>query len=113
MGKIGIGASIRTLFVYFLFFASAFAQGTTGAIRGQVVDQDTAASIQGAIVMVSSPRTGMTRTTTTNAAGRFQLQLAPGTYVLMRQRSPQGRQIRTVDVREGQVKQVRFADKAD
>ena len=58
-----------------------WAQGeTTSAIVGQVTDA-THATVAGANVIITSGETGLTRSVTTDAAGRFNFpQLKPGTY---------------------------------
>ncbi len=58
-----------------------WAQGeTTSAIVGQVTDA-THAAVAGANVTITSSETGLTRTVTTDAAGRFNFpQLKPGAY---------------------------------
>ena len=77
-------AFFSTLFVLFvsIFLVTAvFAQGVTGTVKGQMVDA-AGAGVSGMTVALSDTSKGLTRTVTTNAAGRFQLQLAPGIYVL-------------------------------
>ncbi|MDZ7645487.1 MAG: TonB-dependent receptor [Woeseiaceae bacterium] len=60
---------------------TVFAQGATGIVDGRTVDSN-GNPIAGATVTLSSPRTGQTRTVTTNADGNFKLQLPPGAYEL-------------------------------
>jgi hypothetical protein len=57
------------------------AQGVTGTVKGQIVDA-AGVGVPGITVALSDTSKGLTRTVTTNASGRFQLQLAPGIYVL-------------------------------
>ena len=72
-----------TLLTLFLFTFNINAQDLdTVTISGRVVDQN-AAVIPGAEVQATLVKTGQTRTTTSDDAGRFRLiQLEPGTYVV-------------------------------
>lgn len=72
-----------TLLTLFLFTFNVNAQDLdTVTISGRIVDQD-AAVIAGAEVQATLITTGQTRTTFSDAGGRFRLiQLDPGTYVL-------------------------------
>jgi len=72
-----------TLLTIFLFSVNVHAQDLdTVVISGRIVDQ-TSAVIQGAEVQAKLLKTGQTRTTITDAEGRFRLiQLEPGTYVV-------------------------------
>ena len=75
---------ISALFVLLIgiFWADASsAQGVTGTVKGQIVDA-VGVGVSGMTVALSDTSKGSTRSVTTNASGRFQLQLAPGTYVL-------------------------------
>ena len=81
MGKCSARTLVSALFFIFFFQSAVLAQGTTGTIRGQVVDESGAA-VEGQIVTISNPLTGQNRVVTTGASGRFQTQLAPGDYVL-------------------------------
>jgi len=64
-------------------FAPAGA-GTTGGLRGRVVDQATGAGLAGAVVTATSP--SQSASTQTDASGNFNfLSLAPDTYVLSAQ----------------------------
>ena len=75
---------ISALFVLLIgiFWANATsAQGVTGTVKGQMVDAS-GVGVSGMTVALSDTSKGLTRTVTTNASGRFQLQLAPGIYVL-------------------------------
>jgi hypothetical protein len=57
---------------------SAWAQSTTGSISGSVTDSSNA-SLTGANVTVTSEETGITRTSATNARGRYHIfDLPPG-----------------------------------
>ncbi len=69
------------LLIDLLLTTAVFAQGSTGVIRGQVVDV-LGEGVHGVTITLSDPQRGLTRTVTTNSSGRFQLQLVPGTYVL-------------------------------
>src|SRR5690348_11085764 len=72
-----------TLLTIFLFTFNVHAQDLdTVTISGRIVDQN-AAVIPGAEVRATLIKTGQTRTTITNADGRYRLiQLEPGTYAL-------------------------------
>jgi len=61
--------------------SSALAQGVTGGVKGQIIDvsKNGVASIA---VTLTDNHTGRTRTVTTNADGRFRLQLTPGEFTL-------------------------------
>ncbi|GAC1701077.1 MAG: hypothetical protein NVS9B4_03730 [Candidatus Acidiferrum sp.] len=75
----------RSIFLGFLaillaFTPSVFAQKTSGTITGTVSD-DTGAVVADASVTVTSPQTGATRTSQTNAEGSFSFpELNPGAY---------------------------------
>ena len=60
----------------------ALAQGTTGTLKGQFVDEATQAPVAGVTVTVTDSRTGLTRTMQSNANGRFWFKLPPGDYRL-------------------------------
>src|ERR1700741_3991699 len=72
-----------TLLTIFLFTFNVNVQDlATVTISGGIVDQS-AAVIPGAEVRATLIKTGQTRTTFSDAAGRYQLiQLEPGTYAL-------------------------------
>ncbi len=57
----------------------AFAQGASGTLEGQTVDNNGTA-VSGATVTLTNARTGQTRSVTTNSSGNFRLQLPPGEY---------------------------------
>jgi hypothetical protein len=60
----------------------AFAQGTTGTLRGQVLDP-TSATVAGAAVIVTNEATGVSQTVTTNSAGAYDFpSVLPGTYTV-------------------------------
>ncbi len=68
------------LLVAILAPPSGFAQQTTGAIGGRVVDQ-TGAAVPGATVSALQPTTGLTRTAVSDSVGVFRLTALPvGTY---------------------------------
>jgi len=69
------------LLIALLTGTPAFGQGTTGVIRGQVVDA-AGVGVSGMTVALSDTSKGLARSVSTNASGRFQLQLAPGIYDL-------------------------------
>jgi hypothetical protein len=60
---------------------TVFAQGATGAINGQVVNES-GTGIAGVTITMSDERTGLTRTVTTGSNGNFRLNLPPGNYEL-------------------------------
>src|ERR1700722_1633451 len=61
--------------------------GTTGAVSGRVVDEETQAPIAGVVVTARAPSQAVT--TTTDAGGTFHfLSLAPDTYVLSFSKPP-------------------------
>ena len=67
-----------------LGLASALAQVTAGTILGTVADSS-GAVIPGATVQLRNVETGITRTVTTDAAGRYRApQLGLGTYEVTR-----------------------------
>ncbi len=72
---------LLVVMVVFLFPPLAFAQGeTTSAIIGQVSDE-TGAVVPNATIRITNRDTGLRRTASTDAAGRFNLpQLKPGNY---------------------------------
>src|SRR5690349_16331106 len=72
-----------TLLTLFLFTFNVHAQDLdTVTISGRIVDQN-AAVIQGAEVRATLIKTGQTRTTASDADGRYRLiQLEPGTYAV-------------------------------
>ena len=53
----------------------------TGTVKGQMVDA-AGVGVSGITVALSDTSKGLTRTVTTNADGRFQLQLRPGVFTL-------------------------------
>ncbi|MDH3276299.1 MAG: carboxypeptidase-like regulatory domain-containing protein, partial [Gammaproteobacteria bacterium] len=76
---------ISALFVLLIgiFWANAAsAQGATGVVKGQVVDAASGTAVAGVSVAISENRTGLARSVTTNASGRFHLQLRPGVFTL-------------------------------
>ncbi|MBI3895040.1 MAG: TonB-dependent receptor [Acidobacteria bacterium] len=76
----GLGVLARVLTCVFFLSGMVFAQVTTGTILGTVSDS-TGAVIPGANVVVRNVDTGITRTVTTDSAGRFRApQLGLGSY---------------------------------
>jgi len=73
--------ALLVLLLNVVFVSSVFAQGVTGTVKGHIVDAS-GEGVSGMTVALSDTSKGLTRTVTTNARGRFQLQLAPGIYVL-------------------------------
>lgn len=66
----------------FLFACPALAQQTLGSLNGTVVDS-TGAAVAGATVTVTEPAIDLTRTTTTQSSGFYQIfNLPVGTYVV-------------------------------
>jgi uncharacterized GH25 family protein len=89
-----------------------------GEIRGVVIDSDGLPVAGADVVIYRGVRGFDLRMTSTAEDGSFHFpRLAAGTYIVMRNRSrarsPFNRQVRTVDVRQGQVMQVKFADGPD
>ncbi|MDM7922171.1 MAG: TonB-dependent receptor, partial [Pyrinomonadaceae bacterium] len=80
--KARVFAFVAPLFAVAILAGGVFAQSGTTGISGTVVDQ-AGAVVPGATVTISNPATGLTRTTTTNANGRFSfLSIPPATYRL-------------------------------
>ena len=74
--------SIALVLLINCFLATAvFAQGSTGTVKGQIVDAS-GEGVYGITVALSDVSTGLTRSVVTNSSGRFQMQLAPGIYTL-------------------------------
>src|SRR5687767_841992 len=78
----------KTAFILLLLLALPFAQAraqtqiTTGTVQGTVLDEQ-GATVPGVAVEVKNVETNLTRTLTTDEAGRFVfLQLPPGRYTL-------------------------------
>jgi hypothetical protein len=88
-----------------------------GEIRGVVTDADGLPVAGADLLIYRGSRAFDLRMTSTAEDGSFRFpRLAAGTYFVMRSRAPAqsfARQVKTVDLREGQVKQVEFADTAD
>src|SRR5262249_60638868 len=66
----------RAVIVLLLSCTSVYAQQTTGAITGRVVDQQGAA-MPGVTVTAKSPSTGFTRTETSDAEGLYRIGALP------------------------------------
>lgn len=81
MSRDFVRTSICTFLVTICFQSIAFAQGTTGTLRGQVVDE-LGSAVAGQTITISNPLTGQIRKVATGQSGRFQAQLVPGDYVL-------------------------------
>src|SRR5688500_2336704 len=61
---------------------TALGQGTGGSVLGEVRDE-TGASIPGATIRITNVETGITRSATTDGAGRYRVQNLPiGSYQL-------------------------------
>ena len=73
--------TLLVLFLNVVLASSVAAQGVTGTVKGQMVDA-AGAGVSGVTVALSDTSKGLTRTVTTNADGRFQLQLRPGVFTL-------------------------------
>ncbi len=83
-------ARIRCIALALVFLAPLFCSGpgalagTTGGLRGRVIDQATGAGLPGAVVTATSP--SQTESTQSDASGNFNfLSLAPDTYVVSAQ----------------------------
>ena len=74
-------SALLAVLVALLLATTVFAQGTTGIAKGQFVDSS-GIGVSGVTVTLSDTRTQLRRTVTSNASGRFQVQLAPGLYEL-------------------------------
>ena len=80
--KTKVFAFVAPLLAVVMFAGGVVAQSGTTGISGTVVDQ-AGAVVPGASVTISNPNTGLTRTTTTNEAGRFSFAaIPPATYRL-------------------------------
>jgi len=80
--KPSVSSILATLLLLFCTSPSTWAQSATGQIVGSVSDSS-GAFIPGVNVTLTSPATGLTRTTSTNEAGTFSfLQLPVGVYSL-------------------------------
>jgi len=69
------------LLIAFGSITTAWAQGSTGLVDGQLVDA-AGAGVPGVSVTLSDASTGLSRSTTTNSSGHFKMQLPPGVYEL-------------------------------
>ena len=81
MSKRLLISAVSALLIAFGSISTVWAQGSTGMLDGQIVDAS-GSGLGGVSVTVSSKRTGLTRSVTTNASGHFKMQLPPGTYEL-------------------------------
>ena len=81
MSKRLLISAVSALLIAFGSISTAFAQGSTGTVDGQIVDAS-GAGVSGVTVTLEDSRTGLTRTVTTNASGNFRMQLPPGNYEL-------------------------------
>jgi outer membrane receptor for ferrienterochelin and colicin len=81
MNRRRLVSTVSVLLSAFVFVTTAFAQGVTGTVAGQVVD-DLGNGVSDVTVTLADTRTGLTRRTSTNADGKFQLELAPSMYSL-------------------------------
>jgi len=81
MSKRLVLSVVSAVLLAFGSISTVYAQGATGTVSGQTVDSN-GNPVAGAIVTVSNPRTGQTRSVTTGAGGNFRMQLSPGVYQL-------------------------------
>jgi hypothetical protein len=81
MSKRLLLTAVSALLLAFGSIGTAFAQGSTGLLDGQIVDES-GSGVPGVAVVVSDDRTGLTRTATSNASGHFKVTLPPGVYEL-------------------------------
>lgn len=81
MSKRLLLSAVSALLIALGSISTAFAQGSTGLIDGQIVDAS-GSGVAGVSVTLSDTRTGLTRTVTTNSNGHFKMQLPPGSYEL-------------------------------
>ena len=86
MNKRLLLSAVSALLIALGSVSTAWAQGSTGMLDGQIVDSS-GNGIADVSVTVSNERTGLTRTVTTNAAGNFRMQLPPGVYSLASSKS--------------------------
>ncbi|WP_290492139.1 TonB-dependent receptor, partial [Hyphomonas sp. UBA4510] len=88
----------------------AMAQVTTSAVRGAVTDDDGQA-VSGALVTITDPSTGLTRTATTNQTGLYSIRNLPvssGYVVTVTSSEFQGQFIEDVGLNLGDATQVDF-----
>ncbi|HBH45426.1 MAG TPA: cell envelope biogenesis protein OmpA, partial [Hyphomonas atlantica] len=93
----------------------AMAQVTTSSIRGQVTNDDGQA-VAGAMVTVTDPTTGLTRTATTNQVGQYTIRSLPisNDYVVsVTSTDLQGQYLEDVGLNLGDATQVDFVLSAD
>ena len=81
MSKRHVSCVVSTLLLFLVSASTVFAQGSSGAISGRVVDESGGA-VAGVIITLEDKRTGATRRVTTNLSGGFRAQLPPGVYEL-------------------------------
>jgi len=70
--------TLNLVFVVFILFISGFAQAQNGTIRGTVYEESTGEPLYGVSVLVKELSTGAI----TDFDGKFEIQVAPGTYTL-------------------------------
>ncbi len=101
-----------SLLLFLLVFASALpvrAQSDAGSLDGRVSDE-TKAAVPGASITVKNAATGLSRTTTSSAAGTFRFgSLPPGEYEVSAELTGFARQLRRVVVQVSSTASVDFA----
>jgi len=81
MSKRLLLSAVSALLIALGSISVAFAQGSTGLVDGKIVDAS-GSGVAGVSVTLSDPRTGLSRSTTSNSSGGFKMQLPPGVYEL-------------------------------
>ena len=81
MSKRLLLSAVSSLLIAFGSITTAWAQGSTGLIDGQLVDA-AGVGVAGAQITVSDASTGLSRTATSTSSGHFKMQLPPGVYEL-------------------------------
>ena len=75
-------SAVLVLLIVLGLFTTAFAQGVTGTLTGQVIDDASRSPVTDVMVIATDPRTGLKRNFWTDANGKFWLDLPPGLYSL-------------------------------
>ena len=86
MSKRLLLSAVSVLLIAFGSATTVWAQGSTGLVDGEIVDAS-GNGVAGVVITLSSSRTGLTRTVTTNDSGNFKMQLPPGAYELKSSKS--------------------------